>query len=403
MLYAIGGQPIDVLSDYPKEEAKDLNALLLALKQTNRGAELINVSESGTAMRFMLAYLSASVKTPTRLVGTARQHERPIAPLVDALRQLGANIVYEGEEGYPPLLIHPSQLQARRVTLDASSSSQYLSAMLLIAPLINGEGYAIDTSEAPIASLPYAQISLKMMQGMGYNWQQNGSLFSYLSTPRGSSYRAQEQECDWSAASYIYLWLCLGMVDKPISIELRRLRKHSLQGDSLKLQEVFASLGIDTIETAGGLMLQYRGEASLPTYISLNGNSTPDIVPTFVASLIALGVPFEIRGVHHLKLKESDRINVLATQLRQVGIELSLSDDKLSWSGDIREQEYTEPVVLNPHNDHRMAMSLAPLMSKLCPRGVVIRDALCVSKSFPSYWREIEKLGYKTTIINTTI
>lgn len=403
MLCAIEGESLEHIADYPPEEAKDLNVLLSALRDEKEGKEIINVSESGTAMRFVLAYLSATVQSQTRLEGTARQHERPIAPLVDALRQLGAIIEYEEKEGYPPLLISPSTLQAKRVTLNASSSSQYLSAMLLIAPLISGKGYAIDTSEAPTASLPYALISMQIMQSLGYEWQQNGSLFSYVNTPRGASYKVQEQECDWSAASYVYLWLCLQTAHKPMNVELRRLRKHSLQGDSLKLQQVFATIGIETIGTKEGIMLKYVGNSTLPTSISLDGNYTPDIVPTFVASFIALGLPFEITGVHHLRLKESDRLAVLRSELKKVGIELSLSVDSLSWSGKVKAIDYTEPVQLDPHNDHRMAMSLAPLISKLCPQGVIIRDAMCVSKSFPAYWREIEKLGYTTTIRNTTI
>lgn len=402
MLRAIRQLPLPELTSPSLPE--DLIALSSALREAGEGRACICVGESGTAMRFALAYLSATARRELRLEGKGRQHERPIAPLVDALRSLGGDISYAEVEGYPPLIIRPSKLQARAISLDASSSSQYLSALLLIAPLLEGGGYSIDTSAKPIASLPYAQMTIEEMREHGFVWQQKGGLFSYSDTSVARTSCALRQEADWSAASYAYMLLCLTddeLVAYTTELGLPSLLLGSSQGDEHMLRHLYARLGVATIASTGGVMLSRGLAEDTATSIELDCLSTPDLVPAMVASFVALRRPFRLSGVRHLRLKESDRLLALQTELRKLGVELELSEDAVVWTAETLPRTLEgETLRLNPHHDHRIAMALAPLLASFSPDGVVVEDADCVAKSFPGYWSEIEKLGYITSIVS---
>lgn len=375
----------------PQDYPIDIHVLTKALEDLYRGGEVIDVHESGTAMRFMTAYIAVyptSAKSIT-LRGTGRQHHRPIAPLVDALRELGANIEYLEQEGYPPLLIAPKRLTSRCIHLDASSSSQYLSALMLIAPLLEGQGYQIDTTAHPIASLPYAQMTLSCMADWGYHWEEcSNGLFSFF---------GKDNECivenlleaDWTAASYAYLWIVLGVAQE---LSLPRLFLPSLQGDSVLLPEIFEELGVQTRSTDGGIILtkcpvKYGG-------IDYNCYSCPDIVPTLVAACLALGKSFHFTGVAHLRIKESDRLEALRQETRKLGFVLTLESDAISWSSQDVAPPFPDPIVLKTYGDHRMAMALAPLFAQQLG-SITIQASEVVSKSFPSYWQILRTLGYR--------
>lgn len=376
---------------------EDLRALQTALQMATKGETEICVQESGTAMRFMLAYLAATVQCPTRLVGTGRQHERPIAPLVDALRQLGAEISYLEREGYPPLLIAPAKLQAKHITLDARQSSQYLSALLLIAPLLRGDSYEIAPLGGVVASLPYAHMTIKEMRDVGFVWQQIGDIFSYqvASLPRISC--APLTEADWSAASYAYLLMSLlsrDFVGYTTELYLPGLSLCSAQGDRELLLRLYEDLGITSVQGKQGLALSLSElRASGP--IELDCSATPDLVPALVASFVGMGCSFTLRGVAHLRIKESNRLEALAQELAKLGLILEIGADSISWeSVPLVSKGTDEVLVLDPHKDHRIAMALSPLMARLNPPGVLVLDAECVAKSYPAYWQEIAKLGY---------
>lgn len=377
----------------------DLHCLEQALQMIRLGKSHINVGESGTAMRLLLAYLCATCKQSTVLEGEGRQHKRPIAPLVEALRSLGAEIRYIEMEGYPPLSISPSQLRAQRVELDASQSSQYLSALLLIAPLIEGEGYQIDCHSSGIASEPYAEMTVRMMQEVGYHWQQKEKLFSYLGVSDEGLRTFPCSEADWSASSYAYLLACLDKRNNAIRgeylLELPRLRYPSLQGDEAIARIMDEELGLATELYSEGVRLRATSDNKKGRTL-LNCNKTPDLVPALVAALIASERSFKLEGVAHLRIKESDRLHALQLETSKLGIKLHVEMDSLSWDGQIATNSSEEPIVLNPHKDHRIAMALAPLMARLHPAGVIVEDANCVEKSFPRYWEQIEKLGYTT-------
>lgn len=399
ILASLRGLPLTCYSGTASNLPDDLVVLREALLALEQGESTISVGESGTAMRFMLAYIAARTTNAVQLLGMGRQHERPIKPLVDALRLLGADITYIKTEGYPPLLIKPSKLKAQRIELDASKSSQYLSALLLIAPLIEGEGYSIDTSRYGLTSLPYALITIKEMRDAGFIWQQNGLLFSYQSTSVARVSCCPRIEADWSAASYAYL--LMSILDKNLAgytteLRLPNLVNSSSQGDSKVLTTIYEALGVRTTIETGGVMLSLM-EAESDSPIVLDCRNTPDLVPALVASMVANGRRFTLTGVAHLRIKESNRLEALQTELDKVGVRLTVDDDSISWDGERNPiQSLDVPLILNPHHDHRIAMALAPLMAKLSPLGVIVDDADCVTKSYPMYWQEIEKLDYTT-------
>lgn len=303
-------------SDLPE----DILWLVRALEASDRGESIVSVGESGTAMRFMTAYLSARAQIPVRLEGIGRQHERPIGPLVEALRTLGADIDYLEEAGYPPLLIAPRRLRAGRVRLDASKSSQYLSAMLLIAPLLEGEGYEIDTRDSGIISAPYAEMTLGLLVRVGGRWAHEGGVFRYHGA-EALSLDGLGVEADWSAASYVYELLCLS--PRGGRLTLPRLRVESLQGDARYLPQVFASFGVETEAMEGGVLLSAPPLERTPLPIlEMNCADCPDLVPAIVASCVGRSRPFALRGVRHLRLKESDRLEALICNCRLLGVEL---------------------------------------------------------------------------------
>lgn len=383
-------EPDELPYSLPQDYPEDIHALTKALGDLHAGARTIDVHESGTAMRFMAAYIAATasrVDEPIRLQGAGRQHERPIAPLVDALRALGGRVRYLQEEGFPPLEITPSLLSGRRIPLNASSSSQYLSALMLIAPLIEAaECYEIDTSACSIASLPYAQMTQRCMAGWGYSWAERDGVFAYLG--QGKPTARELIEADWTAASYAYLWVALGAVR---AVRLPRLCLPSLQGDSLHLPTLFERLGVDTVAEDRAVVL--RATATPTEAIYADCRACPDIVPTIVAACLALGVAFRLEGVSHLRIKESDRLEALRLETGKLGFILSLEGSAISWSP----QDVTPPsasnICLEPHGDHRMAMSLAPLFVHRLGSASVLHPEV-VGKSFPTYWQVLSSLGY---------
>lgn len=380
--------PSEIPHDYPI----DIQALTQAIRILYSGGDHIDVHESGTAMRFMAAYLAAYPTSARSIIlqGAGRQHQRPIAPLIDALRDLGAEIEYLAQEGFPPLKITPKRLKAKAISLNASSSSQYLSALMLIAPLLEGEGYRIDTTEYPITSRPYATMTLYCMKDWGYKWEETRcGVFSYHGGERDNA--TNLLEADWTAASYAYLCMSLGEVSE---LYLPNLRLPSLQGDCLLLPKIFESLGVHTYSLDEGIKLHKCSPQDEP--IIFDCCACPDLVPSIVSSCLGLGRTFRLTGVAHLRIKESDRLEALRQETSKLGIILKLEDDAISWSPQDLAPLSAEPIVLNTHGDHRMAMALAPLFAQKLG-NIAIDTPEVVSKSFPRYWDVLRSLGYHST------
>lgn len=399
VLASLEGRPLPIDLDSREDLPEDIHALLSALRREAEGVSVISVGESGTAMRFMTAYLSAKAARSLRLEGTARQHERPIAPLVEAMRQLGAKIHYLERMGYPPLSIEPAVLHGGRVTLDASHSSQYLSALLLLAPILQ-ERVEISLTH-PLVSAPYALMTQAVLQEAGYPWvtQEDGA-FTYDPVDRIEAKQLPQlplvEEADWSAASYAYALISL----MPIGAECRlpRLMLPSPQGDSLYLPSLFEALGVTT-EVGDGVV--HLRKVCLPQQKTFRAHlsSCPDLVPALVTALVGNDVAFRIEGIGHLRIKESDRLGALASEFLKLHISLCVEPDTLSWDRQPLTSSNTSPAsfssptqtpLINPHQDHRIAMALALMAVRV--KQLCISSPDCVKKSFPSYWEQLGEI-----------
>lgn len=327
----------------------------------------VNIGAAGTAMRFLTAYYATLEGSEVILDGTERMRHRPIALLVDALRRCGADIEYAGEEGFPPLHITGRKLSASHIEIAGNVSSQYISALLMVAPLM---GCREVTLTGEIISLPYITMTLTLMRLMGVDCTMSGAT---ISIPADAHYVPCNftVENDWSAASY---WLELQSLLPQSRITLKGLHTESAQGDS----------------AVAGIFSRMGGTAP----IILDLKETPDLAQTIVVTACLLGRHFHITGLRTLRIKETDRIDALCTQLRRLGYVITAGDDfSLSWNGERCAPE-PEPHI-STFDDHRMAMAFAPA-AVLFP-GIVIDDVEVVSKSYPDFWRHLEAAGFTLT------
>lgn len=364
-------------------DCDDTAAMRGALADT--APEYVNIGAAGTAMRFLTAYFATCRGRVVKLDGSERMRHRPIGALVDALRHCGASIDYLGEEGYPPLLIRGSQLTGGEVEIDATVSSQFISALLMAAPAMT-RGLRLTLVGAP-ASEPYLKMTLGMMRLWGAGAEREGSVITVASggyhSPSGF-----EVEADWSAASYWYEiealtsgWVTLRGLDASGA---------SLQGDS-RCMEIFTGLGVETQPEGeeGGTDLVASPDVT-PRFIA-DMSATPDLVQTVAVSCAMLGVPFRLTGVASLRIKETDRIEALRRELLKVGVVMETEgDDCIFWESARR--PVTELPVFDTYDDHRMALAFAPVAIYL--PGVVIRHAEVVSKSYPGYWDDLRAAGF---------
>jgi 3-phosphoshikimate 1-carboxyvinyltransferase len=343
---------------------------------------LINIGHAGTAMRFLTAYLTICPGEWT-LTGSERMKNRPVGKLVDALRRLGANIEYTEKKGYPPLKIKGGKLEGGSIEIDGSISSQFISALLMIAPLLP-KGLKLELKNEIISS-SYIKLTLGLMKKCGI-----------LSNWSGKIIEIQHQkyipadikvEADWSAASY---WYELVALAEKAEVFLEGLEKESLQGDAAILP-LFDSLGVSTEFVTGGVMI--RKIPLIAKSFEYNFIDNPDMVQTFAVMLSLLGIPFKCKGSQSLKIKETDRIYALQTELIKLGVNLNYSDSGiLSWNG--KDSLILNEVPVFPtYEDHRMALAFAPAC--LRTGEVIIEDPEVVVKSYPSYWEELKKLGFK--------
>lgn len=343
----------------------------------------IDIKAAGTAMRFMTAFLCVHDGEHV-LTGTERMRHRPIATLVDALRQLGAQVDYAGEEGFPPLRISGRQLDGGTVEMAGNVSSQYISALLLIAPTLRC-GLRLRLTKG-IASKPYIDMTLEVMRAYGAeaSWTDVDTV-----TVKPTSYRDTPYmiENDWSAASYWYEMLALNGREGD-TVVLPRLWDNSLQGDSV-VRYLYTMLGVKTTFTADGITLTTNGRRS--PRLDYDFTNQPDLAQTLVVTCCALNIPFAFNGLHSLRIKETDRIDALKTELGKLGYRLDDScEGTLRWNGE-RGMADSEPAI-DTYEDHRMAMAFAPLA--ITHGELRINDPQVVSKSYPNYWEDLKKAGF---------
>lgn len=371
-------------------ECDDTEVMQRALSGEPRG--VIDVAAAGTAMRFLTAYYAVIPGSDVVMDGSARMRQRPIGPLVDALRQAGADIEYLGREGYPPLHVRGRVVDGGAVEIDAGVSSQYISALLMAAPAMT-LGMELTLKGEPV-SQSYIMMTLNMMAAHGARIELNTGEQDVAINVRPGLYReplgAEAVEGDWSAASYWYE--AVALTGCPVA--LGRLSQVSLQGDAA-LTYMYEVLGVtgDSDELTGMLTLTRCSAPDVEEYES-DMNDCPDLAQTVMATCCGMGMPFSLSGLSTLAVKETDRVAAMAAELGKLGYRLTVDgQDAVAWDG-VRMTAQEHPVI-ETYKDHRMAMSLAPLAAVAGPLEILDPDV--VNKSYPDFWRHLEAVGYKLT------
>ncbi|MCD8304502.1 MAG: 3-phosphoshikimate 1-carboxyvinyltransferase [Prevotellaceae bacterium] len=364
-------------------DCDDTRVMLRALQGCDT---LVDIGAAGTAMRFLSAYFSVT-KGCHEITGTERMLRRPIGVLVTALRQLGASVSYMGAEGFPPLRIEGRELSGGSLCLPGDVSSQYISALLMIAPRVSG-GLCLRLTGGTV-SRPYIDMTLSLMREFGAEARWEGDDVICVSE---RPYRAVEYsvEADWSAASYWYEAVALSR-DAGAEVSLEGLCGQSLQGDS-RVSEFFLPLGVRTTFTPDGVRLSKC--PMTVSHLELDLREQPDLAQTLVATCCCLGVTFRLRGLRNLRIKETDRIRAMQTELGKLGFILGATDDgEICWTGE-RTKAHSFPSI-DTYDDHRMAMSLAPC----CLRcgALSINNPSVVSKSYPRFWDDLASAAFRIT------
>ena len=346
-------------------------------------SNLIDIHHAGTAMRFLTAFFATQEGREIVLTGSSRMQERPIGVLVEALRVIGADISYEKSEGYPPLRIKGKSLKGGTVSLPANISSQYISALLLIAPhLENGLDL---TLEGEITSLPYIQMTLSLLNRIGVRTEFKGKNI-VIDKQRVISDQTQIVESDWSSASYHFSAVALSNDAK---VTLSSYREDSLQGDSV-LIDIYKKLGVTTRFESDNIILEKVKDFNLPESIELDLVKAPDIAQTIAVSCYGLGVACDLTGLHTLKIKETDRLVALENELSKLGASIRVTDESLHLSAS---QNFKKNQTIKTYSDHRMAMAFAPLALKINHQ---IADADVVTKSYPDFWKDMQAIGFES-------
>lgn len=349
------------------------------VKVLSSGTHVPNVGAAGTAMRFLTAYY-AQKEGVWELSGSERMHQRPIGILVDALRQLGADITYMEKEGYPPLRIVGKSLKGGEVFLNGGVSSQYISALLMIAPMMQ-QGLRLNLTDQ-VVSVPYIEMTLSLMRYFGVVSTFDGKTIQI--TPQVYKAASFVVENDWSAASY---WYAIAALHPCVQLRMPYLQAESWQGDA-HAARLFEPLGVTTEFVENGVNIRHTA-CTLPLNYVCDLSSQPDLAQTLVVVCLLLGVPFEFSGLGNLKIKETDRIAALIKECRKMGYVLcEITEGVLVWKGERVPAE--QPICIDTYEDHRMAMAFAPAVLKL--GHMCINNPLVVTKSYPQFWEEFEKL-----------
>ncbi|WP_299128025.1 3-phosphoshikimate 1-carboxyvinyltransferase [uncultured Winogradskyella sp.] len=351
----------------------------LASKET-----LIDIHHAGTAMRFLTAFYATQDGREVTLTGSARMKERPIGILVDALRALGAEIDYLENEGFPPLKIKGKNLTQSKVNLKANISSQYISALLLIASkLKNGIELVL---EGKITSVPYIKMTLSLLNSIGIVTSFKGNTISVQPLTKNLQTQNLVVESDWSSASYWYSIIALS--DDDTAVELTSYKETSLQGDSV-LANIYEQFGVTTTYQSNTIRLKKVERIESTDRIDLELSNAPDIAQTIAVTSFGLGLECYLTGLHTLKIKETDRLMALKTELNKLGAEIIITEDTLHLKSS---NTINADSTIATYNDHRMAMAFAPLGLKT---SLFIKDADVVSKSYPEFWSDLKQIGFK--------
>ena len=361
-------------------KSDDTKTLVNALANTDK---IIDVNHAGTAMRFLASYYASKLNSKITLTGSDRMKNRPIGILVDALRDLGAEIEYKEKEGYPPLRIIGKNLMGNEVSLPANISSQFISSLMMLGVKIDN-GIKLNL-EGNIASKPYILMTKKLMDKIGCNVVINNNEI-VISRNYKSLNKIVEVESDWSSASYFYSIVALS---RDAEITLKIFKRDSIQGDSI-VSKIYQKLGVETMYKEDSIIISKNKMSNLPNSLKLDLSDTPDLAQTIAVSCLGLGIECELSGLDTLKIKETDRIEALKKEFIKLGVDgITTSDNKIYFRGD---QKLNNNIKISTYQDHRMALSFAPLAVII---DISIESPNVVSKSFPDYWEDLKTLGFK--------
>lgn len=348
----------------------------------NSDSNTLDIHHAGTAMRFLTAFLSTQDGREVILTGSSRMQERPIRVLVDALSQLGADIRYKTNEGFPPLLIKGKAIAKHKVSIKANVSSQYISALLLVAPsLKNGLELTLD---GEITSIPYIKMTLSLLNQLGIKTTFEHNIITVEHAENGISPITLTIESDWSSASYFYSLVALSEIGTEIT--LSSYKKKSLQGDSV-LATIYKDFGVETVFKDNSIIISKIANCR-QNIINCNLIKAPDIAQTIAVTCLGLGVNCHLEGLHTLKIKETDRLLALKNEIEKFGTPVTISEDSLTLNN---VEKLKDNITVETYKDHRMAMAFAPLGLKT---NLTINQADVVSKSYPDFWKDLAQIGF---------
>ena len=351
-------------------------------KALKNNESIVDIHHAGTAMRFLTAFFSVKPNSKVVLTGSSRMQDRPIELLVEALRSLGAEIEYVNKKGFPPLKITGKKIDVSQVALPANISSQFISALMLIAPSLKN-GLEIELI-GETTSIPYIKMTQTLLDNLGFKTFFNNNKIK-ISPADKITLNQWTVESDWSSASYFYSVVAIANKSE---ITLESYYSESLQGDS-DLVQIYKKIGVTTVFNNGSITLSKTPNFALPEALDLDLRNTPDLAQTIAVSCFGLGVDCNLTGLHTLKIKETDRLEALKVELEKLGAIISITNDSLElrFSGVINQN-----ISIDTYNDHRMAMAFAPLGIKV---PIVINNSEVVSKSYPGFWEDFKSIDFQ--------
>ena len=372
VIKALSSEPIDLHNLSDARDTQTMTRLLASKDNT------WDVLDAGTTMRFLTAYLALTADNQT-ITGSDRMQQRPIMLLVDALRELGATIDYLNKDGYPPLRISKiGKQKADRLKIQGNISSQYISALLMIAPVLPN-GLTIELT-GEVFSRPYIEMTLGLMRQFGVQHEWKGNIISIA--PQKYTSNSYPIESDWSGASY---WLSMVVLSKNSKVTLTGLREDSYQGD-IRILQIMHGLGLKTNFDGEKLVIEKSNSIS-PMQIDFR--TCPDLAQTVMVVATGLKTPLQMTGLESLRIKETDRIAAMQTELAKFGVKL-VEETPGFWELEPPAELPSGPVTISTYEDHRMAMAFAPLAQKV---PLIIEEPEVVKKSYPGFWDDCKKYG----------
>ena len=364
------------------ENLSDSDDSIVLKKYLDNLSENIDIHHAGTAMRFLTALLSVKENKKFEITGSDRMKQRPIGVLVDALKNLGAEITYKDQIGFPPLIISGKKILGGEIFLSAEISSQYITALILIAPMLE-KGLIINLQGA-IASKPYILMTLSILDKLGIKNKFENNKISVHPCDKIKDITVNV-ESDWSSVSYFYSIIA---ISKKSHLEIGSYFKNSIQGDK-KLVEIYSKLGVKTEFIENKIILEKDTECLLPKNLDLDLTENPDIAQTIAVTCFGLGISCNIKGLHTLKIKETDRLVALKNEIEKLGGKIEITDDSLKLYPSF---EIKKNISIKTYNDHRMAMAFAPL-SLLVP--IYIENPDVVTKSYKNFWSDLKAINFE--------